>query len=202
MWPVADSSPALAGMGGWDPDNNHLGRLGHWLKCARISVAVSLVPQRQPHSMRGPTGWPTRCFAPRLNGPGSSVAAGGRLGHWVKCTRISVAVSCWRQRQPQGIRGPAGRPGFRCFGGDGEVSSRNRSAQWRHPPDKHSGQTGYRVCLMVQWGAPQQTQGRTSSEDVSTNFRVIELETAPFGGRGLLSGGSYPKSFQPSRTAW
>ena len=34
----------------------------------------------------------------------------GRFRHWTKCLRICVAVSVAPQRQPQGMRGPSGRP--------------------------------------------------------------------------------------------
>jgi hypothetical protein len=79
------------------------------VKRARIWLALPLAPQRQPHSTRRPGGRHAWLAGSSLGGQrGRRPPAGS--GHMVKCARIACPVSSAPQRQPQSIRGPAGRP--------------------------------------------------------------------------------------------
>ena len=84
------------------------------------------------------------CGARRSKGRGAhdqreGLHSTGRFGHRAKCARISVAVSWAPQHQPQGIRGPEGRPPISIRG------TPRRHAQVRHRPDRQRGHSGLKA---------------------------------------------------------
>jgi hypothetical protein len=82
-------------------------------KRARLRLAVSLEPQRQPHSIRRPGGSPplTFGFLPRRS---SCSEAACRSGHMVKCARNVEPSELGAATQPHFIRAPGGCPRLTC----------------------------------------------------------------------------------------
>jgi len=111
-------------------------------------VAVSLAPQCQPQSMRGPGGRPPRLgFGGRCRIVSGTV---GRRGHCVKCRRIWLVVSLAPQPHPHGIRGPGDRPiRLMAFGSSFQIVTRTVLLHLLHLPDKLDCSTagqGARAC--------------------------------------------------------
>jgi hypothetical protein len=87
------------------------GRREHLVKCILIALAVSLEPQRQPHSIRGRGGCP-RLTSKVRHRRSTSPEAAGRFGPRVKCARMPLAVSC----SP-----PVGRTASRTFAAPADI---------------------------------------------------------------------------------
>ena len=142
------------------PPAETFGRRRHPAKCFRISVALSCIPQRQPHGILGPGGRPPRfglggsCHIPSR--------ALGRCGQSVKCRRIWLVETLAPQPHPHCIRGPGDRPTrLMAIGSSSEIFTRTRFLHLWQVPDTHRTQKGRPRCL--NWrSAPQHMQTRSS----------------------------------------